>query len=207
MKAKPQVTPPSAKPRRMRLKMIGSLVAVLISGWFIYASVHIVYPVQGDLQIRSDAVVSLAPQYDRLPMAQQLVDDGVANKLVISYFDHDALNGGLDANSELPTLSSFCDPEASQEIICFTPEENATIGEAYAVSKIAGEESWDSITVVTNSYHTFRTRFIFERCLGNDLAVNVVYVDRDYKVSRWVWHVVYENAAYFKAVWQVMTRC
>lgn len=40
-------------------------------------------PSQGELQARSDAVVSLAQQSFRLPLAEQLVDEDVADTLVL----------------------------------------------------------------------------------------------------------------------------
>lgn len=197
------------RPRRRRrgLKIVGGITVVVVLGWLIYATVNIVNPPQGESQTRSDAVVSLAPQQNRLPLAEQLIADGVADTLVISYFDHDPMNNSAAASADVAPLSTYCEPEANEGVLCFTPKENATIGEAQALADIAKEHSWDSLTVVTDGFHAFRTRFIFDQCLGDHLEVNVVYADKDLSASEWAWHVVYENAAFLKAAWQTATRC
>lgn len=170
-------------------------------------SINIVSPVQGDLQSRSDAVVSLAPQTHRLPLAEQLVEGGNANTLVISYFPGDVSIGHASAADTRVPVSDYCEPAGRQGILCFTPEESATIGEARAVRDIVQAESWDSLIVVTDQYHAFRTRFIFEQCLGSDVDVNVVFFERDLSVARWGWHIAYENVGFLKAVFQTTFGC
>lgn len=195
------------KPKRRGLKIIGGLAAAVLVGWFVYATVNVVSPSQGQLQARSDAVVSLAPQFHRLPLAEVLVSDGVAGTLVISFFQHDRVNIDSEVSGEPVPLATYCEPDASPGVMCFTPEENATIGEAYAIADMAEAQSWDALTIVTDPYHAFRTRFIFEQCLGDEVDVNVVFDDRDLTARQWVWHVVYENAAFLKAAWQTTVRC
>lgn len=197
----------SSKPRRLSLKVAGGVVGALVLGWLIYATVNILHPAQGNLDARSDAVVSLAPQFHRLPVAQELIQAGVADTLVISYFDHDPLNFDLDASVGSMPLQDYCEAEASFEIVCFTPEENATIGEAYAVAEMGVERSWESLTVVTDTTHVFRTRYILDRCLGASFDTNVVVAERELDASEVAWHTMYENAAFIKAVWQAAWRC
>lgn len=194
------------KPKRHWWKVSGGLVAAVVLGWLIYATANILDPSQGDLQAQSDAIVSLAPQTFRLPLAQQLVTQEAADTLLISYFDHDPLNFHTDPTLDVP-LSEFCEAEAPYEILCFTPEENATIGETYAVAQIARERSWNSLTVVTDTTHAFRTRYIFDQCLGNEFELNIVVADPDMPATERAWHAVYENAAFLKAVWQTAWRC
>ncbi len=196
-----------SKPKRRRLRIIGGITAAAVVGWFIYATVNIVHPGQGHLQARSDAVVSLAPQPHRLPLAKQLVNDGVADLLVISYFKHDPLNTSPSPTGDATTLAQECDAAEDNQTICFTPEDDATIGEVSAIAELAAEHSWDSLTVVTNTHHAFRTRFIFQRCLGDDVDVNVVFADRDLTASEGAWYAVYENAAFLKAVWDTTVQC
>lgn len=61
--------------------------------------------------------------------------------------------------------------------------------------------------MVTNQHHVFRTRFIFDRCLGDEVDINVVYAHRDYGIGGTAWRALYENAAFFKAVYDVTVRC
>lgn len=194
-------------PKRRGLKVVSFAIVVAAVGWLVYATVNIVSPSSDELQTSSDAVVSLAPQQNRLPLAKQLIADGVADTLVISYFAHDPMNNVAETAGETQPLSSYCELERADGVLCFTPEEDATIGEAHALEDIASKHSWNSLTVVTDSFHSFRTRFILKQCLSDEIDVNVVFAEPDLSTSQWVWHIVYENAAFLKAAWQTATRC
>lgn len=196
----------SRRPLRRALKIIAGVAMIGVIGWFAYASVNIVSPSQGDLDGKADVVVSLAPQHSRLPMAKQLISDDVAETLLISYFDHDPMNHQMTAKDGKP-LSRYCEDESENGVMCFTPTEDATIGEVLAISDLAQEHAWGKVTVVTDSFHAFRTRFIFEQCLGDEIDVNVVFSEQDLTASQWAWHIVYENAAFLKAAWQTTARC
>lgn len=176
---------PLARRRRRGLKVVGGVASVLLAGWVVYVSIHIVWPAQGQLASRSNAVVSLAAQSHRLALAEQLVEACSADTLVISYFPGDvSIQGAGGAASRVP-VSEYCEPAGRQGIQCFTPEEESTIGEAYTIRDIIQAESWDSLTVVTDKYHAFRTRFIFEQCLGDEVDVNVVFAARELSAAQW----------------------
>lgn len=198
---------PQTQRTRGSLKIVGGLLVALLAVWVLFASIHIVSPSQGELQTRSDAVVSLAPQAHRLPLAEQLVEEEVADTLVISYFLDDVSRGGSGAADDPVPVSNYCESGGREGSVCFTPEEAATIGEAYSISEMVAAESWNSLTVVTSEYHAFRTRFIFDQCLGDEVDVNVVFAERDLSVAQWGFHVVYENVAFLKAAWQTTFRC
>lgn len=189
------------------LKVVGTVVAALLVGWVVFASLNIVSPTQGDLRTRSNAVVSLALRAHRLSPGEQLVDDRNGDTPVISYFPDDVSLTGAGANEFGVPVSDYCESNGREGILCFPPEKNATIGEAYAIRDIAQEESWDSLINVTDQYHAFRTRFIFEQCLGDDVEVNVVFSGRDLSAAQWGWHIAYENLAFLKAVFQTTFRC
>lgn len=192
----------SATPRWRGLKRAAGGTASIVVGWFVYATANILWPSQGDLQRRVDAVVSLAPQSYRLPLAQQLVAEGVAETLVVSYFDHDTTTVPPGDPGEPVPLAQYCKQE---HVRCFTPA-NDTIGEARALADIVRRESWDALTVVTNQHHVFRARFLFVRCMDADVDVNIVYAHRDYGLRGTARRVVYENAAFFKALYDVNFR-
>ena len=59
----------------------------------------------------------------------------------------------------------------SRRAICFTPDPYSTQGEARWIAQEARKRGWDSVVVVTSTYHVRRTRMIVERCYGGDLAV------------------------------------
>ncbi|WP_022869722.1 YdcF family protein [Yaniella halotolerans] len=206
MPAKLRRNTSSRRPLRRALKIFAGVAIIGAIGWFAYASVNIVLPSQGALDDKADVVVSLAPQQNRLPMAKQLISDDVAETLLISYFDHDPMNHQMTAKDGVP-LSRYCEDESENGVMCFTPAEDATIGEVHAISDLAQEHAWGKVTVVTDSFHAFRTRFIFEQCMDAEVDVNVVFSEQDLTASQWSWHIVYENAAFLKAAWQTTARC
>jgi uncharacterized SAM-binding protein YcdF (DUF218 family) len=50
---------------------------------------------------------------------------------------------------------------------CFRPDPYSTRGEA----RWASRQGWDSLVVVTSTYHIRRTRELFERCFEGELSV------------------------------------
>lgn len=191
--------------RRRNLRILGWVVVAVMLGWLLFATWKIVFPSQGQLRSASQAIVSLAPQRYRLQMAEQLVEE--SDTLVISYFTGDATFAGPEAPQPWIPMTQYCQDSTIEELICFTPEEATTIGEAHGIQELARTRSWDSITVVTSRYHAFRTSFIFERCFDEDIDVNVVYTEYELNAGQWIWHVVYEHAAFIKAAFETTARC
>lgn len=191
--------------RRLR-RIVLAFVAVVVC-WLIFISVNIVFPAQGRSDSGVDAMVSLAPQFNRLPTAMRLVEETDQSVLLISYFPHDPYMDDAVPLGESPAFDAYCADAEDDRLSCFTPEDASTLGEASAIRDVAQRESWDSVTVVTSKYHVFRTRHIFQRCLGSDIDVNVVYSEPDLSATQWLWHIAYENAAYPKALFDTTFRC
>jgi uncharacterized SAM-binding protein YcdF (DUF218 family) len=112
---------------------------------------------------RTDAIVALAGNEERLPTALALQRRGVAPVVAISYSDEleDERRAEACAGTE-PTPPS---------LLCFRAEPFSTKGEAGAVARLARERGWDDLVVVTSGYHVFRARLLLERCLDTELAV------------------------------------
>ena len=87
-----------------------------------------------------------------------MIAEGISDTLVIS--------DGLD-----PGWVEAVDLCKSRRAICFTPDPYSTQGEARWIAQEAKERGWDSVVVVTSTYHVRRTRMIVERCFHGDLAV------------------------------------
>jgi uncharacterized SAM-binding protein YcdF (DUF218 family) len=105
-----------------------------------------------------DAVVVLSGGREhRLAEGRRLVESRRAATLVIS----DGLAPGWVEANEL------CRADA----VCFRPEPYSTQGEARWIADEADRRGWDSVVVVTSSYHVRRARMIVERCYDGDLAV------------------------------------
>ena len=97
-------------------------------------------------------------QGDRLPEGRRLVRAGVARTLVIS----DGRAEGWDEANRL------C---ASGAAICFKPDPYSTQGEARWIAAEARRRGWESLVVVTSSYHVRRARVIVERCFDGPVAI------------------------------------
>lgn len=197
-------SPKVAKKRKQRIVIWAGLALVAL--WIIYVSTNVLFPSQGEVHGRSDAVVSLAPQYHRLHTATQLMNTGHAETLAVSHFHDDVGISESDPTNQV-SVTDYCETHNGDGVICFTPEEIATIGEAFEIRDIASRESWETLTVVTSRTHAFRAHHIFDHCVGENVRVNLVHSDPEFNCFQWAWHLAYENAAFIKALWQTGTRC
>jgi uncharacterized SAM-binding protein YcdF (DUF218 family) len=135
------------------------------------ASIPLFILYNDDEVTKADAVMVLAGQKRRLPVALELVRRGVAPVLVIS--------DGLDPRwTQANRLCRFGDPD---RIVCVRPEPYSTRGEARLVARLAHERGWDSLVVVSSRFHLFRARLLFERCFGGKLAF-VGASNRDFRL-------------------------
>jgi uncharacterized SAM-binding protein YcdF (DUF218 family) len=105
---------------------------------------------------RADAVVVFGAAVDeRLMKGVELVDEGVAPVLVLS----------------APEEPALCSDRGRVRVICFEPDPFNTRGEAQAIGRLATEEGWDSLVLVTSTYHVTRARLLLDRCFGGRLEV------------------------------------
>lgn len=111
-----------------------------------------------------DAVIVLGGASDeRLPVAELLADSGDAPVLVVSRTDTPG-NASADAlcrDTPLPSAS----------LICFRPEGMDTRGEAVAIRQLVAVNGWDSIAVVTSSYHVARAGLLMGQCTDASVAM------------------------------------
>ena len=117
-----------------------------------------VWPDEDRVPQDADAVVVLSGGREhRLAEGRRLVEAGVADTLAIS---DGAAKGWAEANA-------LCEEDA----VCFVPDPYSTQGEARWIAEEAERRGWDSVVVVTSTYHVRRARTIVERCYHGDLAV------------------------------------
>lgn len=190
----------------MRAFLIALAVLVIVGLiWIIYATTRILFPGHGDIE-SADAVVSLAPSSDRLPLALELYEAGAGGALVVSTSAR-AEPADVSAGERESREYRLCVENLDPNIQCFVASPNTTLGEALSVRDLAAEHSWKSVTVVTSKYHAFRTGFIFRQCLGPEIEVNVVYAESGLGKRDWVFHIAYENAAFVKALFETRAHC
>ena len=103
-----------------------------------------------------DAVVVLSGgEGDRLSLAIKMHQEGFASNLVITDTDR-------AANARLRSEAIDGGFPRSSVYITDRPVES-TYDEALAVRDLALSEGWDTLMVVTDPFHSFRTRIIFRR--------------------------------------------
>ena len=138
------------------------LVSILIIGLLTYASLVAI----GALLIVSDpvepvdAVVVLSGgEGDRLALALEMHQMGYARYLVITDTTPEA--------NQLLIQEAIAGGFVVGDIILTTMQVGSTMDEAIAVRELAVNRGWHGVMVVTDPYHSFRTRFIFRRELRN----------------------------------------
>lgn len=130
-----------------------------------YAVGAVLFLDRGDdpLPRRADAIVVLAGNTTRLPVALELAESGVAPVLVVS----------RDDTGKDPRRQRLCKTPGTRsfEVVCRLAVPFSTRGEARLVAGLARDEGWDSLVVVTSRYHLFRAERLFERCTDAGLAM------------------------------------
>jgi uncharacterized SAM-binding protein YcdF (DUF218 family) len=136
------------------------LVVLAVVAWLAICAFLFVWP-REDSPERADAVVVLSGDRDhRLPRALELMRDDIAGALVIS--------DGRDPR--WPQANRLCNGGARRfRVFCFKPKPYSTMGEAEAVARLARARGWDSLLLVTSTFHVYRARMLFERCFGGDV--------------------------------------
>jgi uncharacterized SAM-binding protein YcdF (DUF218 family) len=142
--------------------MLVRVLAVLVGLWLVLCAFLFLWP-REDSPERVDAVVVLAGgRKFRLEKGLELMRRGVAHTLVIS-----------DGRApQWPEANRLCDrgQGAGFRVVCFKPDPYSTSGEAEMVARLARARGWRSVAVVTSTFHVFRARMLFERCVDGDVA-------------------------------------
>ena len=116
---------------------------------------------------RVDAVVVLSGgDGDRLALAVEMHAEGIAPNLVIT----DTSSGGNNRLVREAMEGGF----KRERIFVTNLQVDSTYDEALAVRDLALTRNWEKLMVVTDPYHTFRTRLIFQRELrGSGIEILV----------------------------------
>jgi uncharacterized SAM-binding protein YcdF (DUF218 family) len=133
----------------------------------------------------ADAIVVLGDDNfyaDRATHGAELFRQGVAPLVVASgrklrpnaalseLMDHDLIERGVP----------------KEKIMRFTHDADSTREEASALAKLAGEQHWRSLVVVTSNYHTRRVRYIYGKIFPSGIAISVASArDGEFDPERW----------------------
>ncbi|MEO9326890.1 YdcF family protein [Gordonia aurantiaca] len=132
----------------------------------------------------ADVIVVLGGEHDgREDHGIELARKGYADHVLIS----DPYRPYTDADAMMPRVCASGTREIT--VTCFEPDPSTTRGEAMFVRDMARRHGWQSVIVVTWSYHLVRARYIFGQCFDGDVIMHAV--PRDYSPNPVLWGAVY----------------
>lgn len=148
------------------LRLLLRVLALALLAWAGLALYLFVFP-HRDRPAHASAIVVLGGDArQRLPLALKLAGAGVAPVLVVS-------DG---AGSDWAPARALCAHPGGHafKVVCFRPDPFSTRGEARRLARMAAAHGWRSLLVVTSTYHVYRARMLFQRCLkGRHLRLYV----------------------------------
>jgi uncharacterized SAM-binding protein YcdF (DUF218 family) len=171
----------SRRPSRgWRRILIAAMALVLVFG--VVTARLLIWPARG-MPARVDAIVMLAGPGDRLDLAQQLARQQRAPVLVVS-------RGWQGYGGPCPPKT------AGVRLICFDPNPGNTRGEAEFASRLAEQNGWRSIVLVTTPAQDTRARILMGRCYGGSISVVTASMPWD----DWPYQIAYGWGALVKAL-------
>lgn len=142
----------------------------------------------------ADAIVVLANHRDRRTLGRELASQSYSENLVqsVSYRMGEGLDDGTfevvtpvelrrlqrEGQELQPRQLEQCDatyPDYS--VYCIYPDPDSTIGEAKALTHLAVDEGWDSVLLITERSHAWRTQRIFDRCFPGETHIVLADVE------------------------------
>lgn len=182
-------------PRRVDVAVTGVLAALLI---WLFTAVNLFYYPQVHQPAQADAVVVLAgAAAERLPVGTDLAADGYAPELVLSSTD---TRGNLitDLYCDYAAGDTLGDDPASAAVTCFFPEPMTTRGEARIIARLAADNGWNDLIVVTSRYHLLRAETNISQCSTANLTM--VGSDPELSPRQWLGRFVEETGGLAAAV-------
>ncbi|WP_066303333.1 YdcF family protein [Arthrobacter luteolus] len=159
---------------RRVLARIGAAVLCTLLVWLLVSANLFLYPQTAKEPASADAIVVLAgAAAERLPVGQQLLRDGYAPVLVLSTTDTPG-----NANTDF-----VCEYTTNPAIECFTPAPLSTRAEARSIARLAADNGWDEIIVVTSKYHVVRAEANISQCS----TAHTIMVASEPSMSPWRW--------------------
>ena len=174
----------------MRIGAWSGLLTVLAGFWLIVlAGLPLYVFPPADSVEQSDVVIVLGPPMQvRLNAAEQLRDEGLADRIVVSV----QASGGQTADDLV-----ICQETG---VTCAVADPSTTRGEVLLMEQLSEGADPPSLIVVTTAPHVMRTRYLFAKCYPGEVAV--VAADRPETLEAWTSQYVYQSAAFVKALFQ-----
>jgi uncharacterized SAM-binding protein YcdF (DUF218 family) len=147
------------------LRRILLVLVALVAAWLLACLVLFVWPpAESSPPAHADVVVVLSGNKRRLPPALALIRRGVAPVLALST---------VQRTAHWPEAERLCARHryAGARVVCFIAVPFSTVGEARTVTRLARELGWNSVVVVTSTFHVTRAHMLFRRCYHGTLSV------------------------------------
>jgi uncharacterized SAM-binding protein YcdF (DUF218 family) len=141
---------------------------------------------------RADAIFVLGGNgYQRYPYALELALQGLAPRVVMS-------NPAGDRDI---WLTDLCGQHRYKfTVSCFEPEPATTVGEARELRRLAREQGWRTVIVVTFRPHISRARYILQQCFDGRLIMTEW--TPELSLEYWMWTYLYQTGGYVRAALQ-----
>jgi uncharacterized SAM-binding protein YcdF (DUF218 family) len=177
---------PSDRRRRV-VRAFLIAVAGLVICWLIACFLVVQHPTINKIT-KVDAIVVIGPpDTERLDQAETLLAQGISNQLVVS----------IPADNFHGADRLCAAPPAGVTAHCFNPDPGTTLGEGREVGRLADQNHWTSILVITSKYHVSRARMIFDNCFAG--RVEVISAHKAISASSWAYQYLYQSAGYVRA--------
>lgn len=99
-------------------------------------------------------------------------------------------------------MNRICHGGYAFRVDCFTPAPSTTAGESVEIARLAAENTWKRVIIVTFVPHASRARYIVQKCYPGELTV--VANRPDLSPLLWAYNYVYQSAGYARTL---VTRC
>ncbi|MFH5207427.1 YdcF family protein [Antrihabitans spumae] len=177
--------------RRLRRRLgVALLVAVLgVTGFVVALWPVYVDPIVDEPE-RADAIVVLGGAHDgREELAIRLASQGYAPQVVFS--------NPYGASRRMQRL---CYGEYTFKVSCFEPDPATTRGEGREIRRLAAEQGWTRVIVMTFTPHISRSRYIVGKCFDGELLM--VPSRPELRKIDWAWNYVYQSFGYARALFE-----
>ena len=153
---------------KLRRRLLVALSAVVVV--FLALSLRLfVWPTTHDAS-RADVVLVLdGGDGERLRKERELMARDAAPILAVS----------AGRELEPDEAGGLCSEPQRFEVVCFVPTSDSTRGEARAFAKLAQQNGWEDVALVTSTYHVTRARMLIERCFDGRLRAVTASPGRD----------------------------
>jgi uncharacterized SAM-binding protein YcdF (DUF218 family) len=155
---------------------------LIILVWWMGASLIVSDPLEN-----SDAIVILSGgKTDRLAGAVELFNAGYSSRIIVTQASEDYIDPESQANfGKIMPLVHMGVPQDAIVVTKYFAD--STVGEATAVLNKMSYFGWKSCIIVTDSFHTLRSKIIFSQTFkGSGITISMYPVTTEwYRKSNW----------------------